>query len=377
MRTGSVNGKDKMKLLSVIHSTQPGGVQRVGAVETAKLRELGYECSLLSLLKTPKWTLFDEININVQYVYESEYSGRFLSGIFLKVNTVTEPDIIIAHNNPGAQVALQLKKGKKDARIVFYLHDSLAYNIALSFFGLLSSFCPKTLRRLERRHIEIADIVLVNSRLTLSEVVKNHGLRSLDKFTVLYPTVNVPISEKDLVKDKKGYVILGGRIDHEAFYNVYRIIKKMDVPLVIAGYGHPHNPNSRKIVRLFESLRRKRNVRLIFSPYDEQLFELYRNASLFIYPGHENFNMNAIEAMSVGCPILVANTSGICEIFPQKLREELCLDKNDVELWIEKIKEIVEGDRAYKVGKECWAVSQNYNLFTHMDRLAKILERVR
>jgi len=38
VRTGFVNEKDKMKLLSVIHSTQPEGVQRVGALQTANKR---------------------------------------------------------------------------------------------------------------------------------------------------------------------------------------------------------------------------------------------------------------------------------------------------------------------------------------------------
>lgn len=48
---------------------------------------------------------------------------------------------------------------------------------------------------------------------------------------------------------------------------------------------------------------------------DETLASLYRNASLFVYPSlHEGFGFPPLEAMSVGCPVLVSSTASLPEI---------------------------------------------------------------
>jgi glycosyltransferase involved in cell wall biosynthesis len=367
------------KIMSIVHNTLPGGVQRLSAMETVILRKFGYETSLLSILKTQEWVLFEELRIKLNYIFDNEFFGRLFSGLFFNINTSVEPDIIIAHNNPSAQVALRfkqkLKRQNKHVSIVLYLHDSLVYPIKGSLFGEFLSFFPNIYRKLELKYIKKSDIVLVNSIFSLNRVMKNHDLKeSSKKIEVLYPTLNVPIAEKKLVKEKKNYMLIVGRIDHEAFYNVYKIMKRVDIPLVVAGYGHPYNPGFRKIVRLFDLLKRKKDIRFVFSPSDEHLLKLYQDALLFVYPGHENFNMSAVEAMSAGCPVLVAETSGVCEIVPPKLRKELCLDKNNTDLWIKRISEVVENNRSYELGKLCWSVTQKYNIDWHRSKLLGILE---
>jgi len=364
------------KVLSIVHNTQPGGVQRISAMETSILRKFNYETFLLSILKSHKWTLFDELDIPLTYTFNNEVFGRLLSGLFFNISSIAEPDIIIAHNNPGAQIALRLKRRKKNVAVVLYLHDSLVYPIAGSFFGEFLRFFPEIFRKLELKYIKESDIVLVNSVFSLDRIMKNHDLTdSCKKIEVLYPTLNVPVAERSLVRKKKNYMLAVGRIDHEAFYNVYEIMKRVDIPLVIAGYGHPYNPTFRRIILFFELLKRKKkDIRFVFSPSDRQLLELYRDALLFVYPGHENFNMSAVEAMSAGCPVLVADTSGVCEIMPPRLQNELCLDKNNTDLWIERITEVVENNRSYDLGKSCWSVTQKYNRDEHITKLLKILK---
>jgi len=372
-----------MKVLSIIHATQPGGVQRVGAVETAMLKRFGYETFLVSILKTYEWDIFNELGIRPVYLFNSETFGRLISGLFFKINNINiNPDIIIAHNNPCAQVAFKLKnmleKKSKSIPVIFYLHDSLVYPIAGSLFGELLKMFPQTFRKLEYKHIKESKIVMVNSRVSLNRILKNHNIKNLsEKFTILYPTTNTPIPKEKLVRDKGKYILIVGRMDHEAFYNIYEIMKNLNYPLIVAGYGHPYNPKFKKVLKLFEMLKNMdKDIRIIFSPSDTQLMELYRRALLFVYPGHENFNMSAIEAMSAGCPILVADTSGVCEILSQELREELCLNKNNVKLWVERIQEIVKSDKSYELGKKCWKITHRYNLNTHIEKLIKILKDV-
>jgi len=371
-----------MKVLSIIHATQPGGVQRVGAVETTMLNKFGYETLLVSILKTHEWGIFKELGIKPIYLFNSEAFGRLISGLFFKININTKPDIIIAHNNPCAQVAFKLKrkleKESKNTPVIFYLHDSLVYPIAGSLFGEILRIFPQIFKKLEYKHLKESEIVLVNSEVSLNRVMRNHCLKNLsEKISILYPTTNMPIPKDRVVRDKEEYILIVGRMDHEASYNIYKIMKILDYPLIVAGYGHPYNPKFKKVLKLFKILMKKgKDIKIIFSPSDTQLIELYRTASLFIYPGHENFNMSAIEAMSAGCPILVADTSGVCEILPQKLREELCMNKNNIKLWVERIQEIIRSDKSYELGKKCWKVTHRYNLNTHIDKLIRILREV-
>ena len=49
---------------------------------------------------------------------------------------------------------------------------------------------------------------------------------------------------------------------------------------------------------------------------DNDLFNLYKNATALIYPSfYEGFGMPIIEAMSLGCPVISSNTSSLTEVF--------------------------------------------------------------
>jgi len=367
-----------MKVLSIIHTTQPGGVQRVAIMETAWLNSSGHVGLIASIVRTRKWDLFEKMGINPIYISKNEILGRLFAGLTLGPISSLRPDVIVAHNLPSFQITLMLKqKLKTNIPIIFYLHDSLTYTISGSIYGALLNTVPTFLRRIEAKYIKESAVMLVNSNVTLRKVTMIHKFTEIpqENLKILYPTMNKPLKKRELIQNKQKYILIVGRIDHEAFYNLAKIIQLIDIPLVIAGYGHLRNPNFREILNIFRQLQHKgKNITFVFLPSDEKLLNLYKNASLFVYPGHENFNMSAIEAMSAGCPILVADTSGICEILPQKLREELCLDKSNIKLWAERIQEIVKNDRSYELGKKCWKITHQYNLNTHMARLIKILE---
>ncbi len=375
-----------MRVFIIIHTTTPGGVQRVGIYEASFLKKFNSEAVLLSIIK-PKlreWELLQRLKIRPVYLAKNEFLGRTLYTLLLNVVPIsvdsTEPDIVIAHNIPGGQVSLNLRRYyKKHFPIVFYLHDPMIYPISGSFYDIVASRFPSVLLRIEEKLIQESDVVLVNSRRALVKLFKFHRTRSMfeGKVVVLYPTMNMPISEHKIKKSKDHYLLIVGRIDHEAFFNLYKIVEKIDIPLVIAGSYHPYNMNSRRIIQLFLNLKRKgKEIRFVFNPSDDELLKLYRSALLFVYPGHENFNMSALEAMSAGCPTLIADSSGVCEILPESLREYLCLPKDDIDAWIARILEIIQNDGSYRLGKRLWKITQKYNVHTHMSRLIEILKRI-
>jgi len=378
---------DGKRTAVIVHNTSPGGVQRVGISEVAWLNKAGYEAILISILKSREWDLIKKLNVKTIYLSESnEFLGRLFNTLLVDILVsklrYIHSNFIIAHNIPGGQVALGLRKYLKGNKlkkpIVLYLHDPLVYPIAGSLYSICAEYLPSTLLKIEEKIIQNVDIILTNSKRTLIKLVKIHGKKTdiRDRATVLYPTINTPIPEHEIKRERKHYLLIVGRIDHEAFFNLYKIIKRIDIPLIIAGSYHPYNINYRKIIGLFDNLRsRGKRIKIMFNPSDKELLKLYRNALLFVYPGHENFNMSAMEAMSAGCPVLVANSSGICEIFPSTLREHLCLPTNDIDLWVEKIIEMIKNDEGYYLGKRCWEIAKKYNMLTHMKKLIEILKK--
>jgi len=48
---------------------------------------------------------------------------------------------------------------------------------------------------------------------------------------------------------------------------------------------------------------------------DEDVFELYSNARIFVYPSiYEGFGLPVLEAMNAGCPVITSNTSSLPEV---------------------------------------------------------------
>ncbi|HEC91898.1 MAG TPA: glycosyltransferase [Candidatus Atribacteria bacterium] len=370
------------RIISLTQSCVAGGVYRVCLLHTALLKKSGHEAYYYSIIRPPKyWDLFD------RYGFEPLYTSYFKKEIFTRVfgdflftrdfvEKVRTSNLIIAHNNPGAKIALNFKQ-KFGIPFIFYLHDSLIYPLIGSFYGVLFKF--NNLNKYhEKKHLLHSDLVLVNSQLTLKQVLRNHN-EIIDvltsKIKILYPTLNVPLDEKEIYGKRQKYLLIVGRIDHEAYYYLYNIIKQLNLPLIIAGYGHPHNANFKKILKLYKELELQQKVKFIFSPSDNELINLYKNAVLFLYPGHENFNMSALEAMSCGCPILVADTSGILEIIPHSLRKRVCLPKNNTDLWVKRINEIVQTKEYDELGLECWKISLKYNINTHLKRFKKLVNK--
>ncbi|RLE90962.1 MAG: hypothetical protein DRN04_13935, partial [Thermoprotei archaeon] len=367
------------------HNTLPGGVQRLGISEAAWLNKAGCKTILISIIKSKEWDLISRTNTKILYLFKgNELLERFFGTLVIdKLSSKLKYlnlDFVIAHNIPSGQVALKLKSYLKGNRFkkttILYLHDPLAYTIAGSLYYIYTKYFPSVLLKIEEKIIQNVDFVLANSKRTLTKINKIHGKKIdiRDKAAILYPTVNTPLPEHEIKREKKHYLLIVGRIDHEAFLNLYKIIRHIDIPLVIAGSYHPYNVKARKIIGLFYALRgRGKRIKIILYPSDKELLTLYRNALIFVYPGHENFNMSAIEAMSAGCPVLVADTSGVCEIMPKGLREYLCIPKNAIDLWVNRILEIVKNDESYHLGKDCWRITLKHNIYTHMSKLIKIL----
>jgi len=75
---------------------------------------------------------------------------------------------------------------------------------------------------------------------------------------------------------------------------------------------------------------------------DEDLVQLYNQASLFVYPSiFEGFGLPLLEAMSCALPVIATNTSSVPEVYPN---EEFLLDPFDAEKMAQKINLVLTGN---------------------------------
>ena len=80
---------------------------------------------------------------------------------------------------------------------------------------------------------------------------------------------------------------------------------KLKLPLVVVGTGSEE-----------KNLKKLAGPTIRFTGYltDRELIEYYRNAKAFIMPQEEDFGLTAVEALSLGIPVISYKWSGAAEI---------------------------------------------------------------
>lgn len=76
--------------------------------------------------------------------------------------------------------------------------------------------------------------------------------------------------------------------------------------------GAPPSQREKQIIRELEI---DKFVTFVANPDDEMLFDLYRKASLFLFPSlYEGFGWPPLEAMAFGCPVVCSNAASLPEV---------------------------------------------------------------
>jgi glycosyltransferase involved in cell wall biosynthesis len=105
-----------------------------------------------------------------------------------------------------------------------------------------------------------------------------------------------------------GFALAAGRwIPYKRFDLVIAAAEEARMPLVIAG-GGPEEAQLRKL-----AARSSTPVFFVHHPSREVLRHLYRNASVFIFPAHEDFGMMPVEAQAAGTPVAALASGGSLE----------------------------------------------------------------
>jgi len=176
--------------------------------------------------------------------------------------------------------------------------------------------------RIKRKILSMADAILCVSQFSRQDLlhfydvdeakthVVHHGFSPLEEDPALNPIdpLSTPPVDPYLL-----YV--GSRTDYKNFKLLLEAYAQGGLAegyrLVAVGGGPSSAAEETRITQLGVAGR----VCLMPRASDPALAELYRNASLFVYPTlYEGFGFPPLEAMSLGCPVLANRTSSIPEI---------------------------------------------------------------
>lgn len=171
-----------------------------------------------------------------------------------------------------------------------------------------------------------ADKVLAVSKNTKNDIEKFYRFPS-DKIIVNYngysktrPKKTNQQSILELFKIKKKYILYVARIEHPG-KNHINLIKayesltssyKKEFDLVLVG----NNWNgSQEVHQYAESSRDSENIRFLGFVKGDELNQLYKKASLYVFPSlYEGFGIPLLEAMAAGVPVICSNSSSLPEI---------------------------------------------------------------
>ncbi len=144
-----------------------------------------------------------------------------------------------------------------------------------------------------------------------------------ERIEVIYPGLTHRESdseESEYTTRFKPYIFFSGALEpHKnltglirAFAHIIVNSKLKDYNLVIAGsFGHDYV----NLVNLIEKLGLKEKVYLLGYVEDQMLAELYKNASLFVFPSlNEGFGFPPLEAMQYGVPVAASGVSSLPEV---------------------------------------------------------------
>jgi glycosyltransferase involved in cell wall biosynthesis len=178
-------------------------------------------------------------------------------------------------------------------------------------------------RLLVRLSTRLADVILVPSQFTRSELVKIYRLDP--RRVVLAPNAVPLILPEDATAERASLIrILGEDWDRPFILSVGRIEPRKNVDLLLAAWRAVGRPDIMLVVvgkadfgaeRTVRALRTDPNVRHLTDLMGNELVALYRKALVFVFPSSaEGFGIPILEALSVGTRVIHSNTTAMPEV---------------------------------------------------------------
>jgi glycosyltransferase involved in cell wall biosynthesis len=224
-----------------------------------------------------------------------------------------------------------LKKFEKEV-IFFYPHVNLPYYIPKNVVITIHDLIPLThfwdrneIKRkififYLKRALKHSTRVVAISNTVAKELKQN--FKGIDKkIEIIYEFIDDKFIKQnqiyDRIVDKPYLLFVGNRKKHKnlsLLVKAFAIIKeKIPHYLVIAG---GKDKEKDEVDVLVEKLNIKERIIQFIKPSDEVIICLYKFADLFVFPSlFEGFGLPPLEAVSLGCPVILSDIPILREIF--------------------------------------------------------------
>jgi glycosyltransferase involved in cell wall biosynthesis len=164
--------------------------------------------------------------------------------------------------------------------------------------------------------IEKADHIIAISESTKNDILRFYPKTSRSKISVVYLSQSLnQVKQLHLHLPEKYILFVGNRgayKNFDFFFNAIAetLLSNPDLRLVCAG-GNSFNEQEAKLIACYGLTSQviQRNFK------DSELATYYLNAICFIFPSkYEGFGIPVLEAMTCGCPVVLANHSSFPEV---------------------------------------------------------------
>jgi glycosyltransferase involved in cell wall biosynthesis len=228
---------------------------------------------------------------------------------------------------------------KKNQIVV--IHDTAVYDVPIGFSWKFRALYKFIFNIISRKSIKIITV----SHFSKKRIIYNLKVPN-EKVTVVMEGVdhfrNIEENQEFLKKinlSEGHYALfvssLNPNKNFKILKDVSKLLKDNNFKIVIAGGTNP---------KVF-NIRSTENNDLFYVGYvtDSELKSLYKNAGCFVFPSlYEGFGLPPIEAMSVGCPVIVSNAASLPEVCGDAA---LYVDPYSPEDIAEKIKLLLSDDK--------------------------------
>ncbi len=199
-------------------------------------------------------------------------------------------------------------------RNIITIHDAAVYSAPAGFSFAFRTWYRFLYRALCRTSLHVMTV----SNFSKSELVRCYGAKP-EKVTVTYegyehakhiPADNSILSKHSLGKFK--YLLaVSTKHPNKNFGGVIKALEYLNIPNLDVAFAGKTLNHIYKQVSLQGS-----SVKDLGYVTDGELRSLYQNAACFVFPSfYEGFGLPVLEALSLGCPSVVANTASMPELF--------------------------------------------------------------
>ncbi len=309
----------------------------------------------------------------VRYIPGRVYNWLFFHHLAPPIDLlVGKPDIFFFPNF----TIWPLARTKKSVVVIYDLSFVLQAQHS-QWDKLLGAQVPKSVSRASR--------VVTISENSKREIVQ-HYKTDPAKISIVYPAVDhgrfLPGPRNDAVLGKYKisgkYILYTGTLEPrknivgllEAYATLPDPVRAAYSLVLAGGKGWLDDAIEAKLAQLS-------GLPIIRTGYipDEDLPELYRGASLFVYPSHyEGFGMPPLEAMASGVPVITSNNSSLPEVVGNA---GIMVDSNDTSALTTAIEDVLANPKQMTDMRQLGlAQAQKFNWEASAQKLVEVFEQV-